>query len=365
MARKGVITYDLFLDGAPTDQISSAISKRFFPLDENLIELATFGTRRTRYLGVGTELQQGYFMDPNSQVGWIGFNYLLDMLMNRIWVFPTRIAGGFITEEQLHTITIWNAYLERSVDWTAISVIREPGTQFDYPAFPYSFAPTASIDRTLTIDKDGPPLQDTYYLLTIDGELFEIYIDGIRIIPLEPDPNWGQDVRTSYEFQTVMYNTPRLHEQRRALQEIAHRKLSFEFNLERIEHQRTFNRVAYGHDKIFGVPIYSEKMYVTAATAGTNIIDVSNSNEFMWNMQNRTQFIILMDHEDQVVEIKEILTVTDYQIVLKTNIVETFELSKTYCYPCLFCTVSAAKYNEKTSHVQIANLDFKEFIPSG
>jgi len=365
MARKGITTFEERLEGSPVDQIFSVKSSRVYPLDENLIELATFGDREPRYLGVAEELQQGYFMAPTREYGWTGFNYLFDMLMNRIWVTPLRIAGGFITEEQLHDITIWNAYLERSVDWTAIAVIREPGTQFDYPAFPYSFAPTASIDRVLTIDRFGPPLQDTYWQLTIDGLVFEIYVDGIRVVPLEEEPNWENEIKVEYNFQTVMYNTERLHEQRRALQEISSRKMNFSFVLEQLRNHRFFNRIAYGHDKIFGVPIFSEKLFPTAVTQGTALITHSNSNEFMWNFQNRMQFVMIANHEDRVLEIKEVLSFTDYQITLKATITESFDVNKTVVYPCLFCVVGGAKYNEKSSHVQTADLEFREFISSG
>jgi hypothetical protein len=365
MTLKAINLFELRLEGVPTDQISSENAKRSYPLDENLIEIATFGTREPRYLGVGTELQQGYYMTPSEEFGWIGFNYLTDMLMNRIWVTPLRIAGGFITEEQIYEITIWNAYLERSVDWTAIAVIREPGTQFDFPAFPFSFAPTASINRDLTIDRFGPPLQDTYWQLTIDGLVFEIYVDGIRVVPLEEEPNWESEIKMAYNFQTVMYNTERLHEQRRALQEISSRKTNFTFVLEQLRNHRFFNRIAYGHDKIFGVPIFSEKLFPTAVTQGTTLITHSNSNEFMWNFQNRMQFVMIANHEDRILEIKEVLSFTDYQITLKATITESFDINKTVVYPCLFCVVGGAKYNEKSSHVQTADLEFKEFISSG
>lgn len=349
--------------GAPGNYIISTNSKRSYPLLEALGQEPM--PPYLGYLHLAERIESTKFMQPAQEHGLWMFRYGEDMLFNRIWVEPLLISAGFITEETIHEIEIWNAYLDRDVLWTSVVVIRQPGTDFDYPTLPFEITKTADIVRDITVFKDGPPLQDTYYQMTIDGVLFVIYISGIRIVPLEPEPNWESGIKNEYEFQTVMFNTEYFREQRRALQDKSNRKIGFTFNLDELENHRFFNRISYGHDKIFGVPIFSEKMYPTLATQGTSVITTSNSNEFLWNMQNRTQFVILANHTDRVLEIKEILNFTDYQINLKSVIVESFDLTKTVVYPCLFGTVSAVKYNEKTTHVQTADVEFKEFIASG
>lgn len=346
--------------GRPTAQIQSVKVSRSYPVNEALLETAT-----PRYLKVAYPFDRNLYMKPQKEHAITTFSYAHDLLYNRIWVFPQTIAAGFITEEQIHEITIWNAYLERSVDWTAIGVINENGTTFDYPTFPFTLPPTGDTVRDLTIEASGPPLQDTTWQITVDGLGFDVYTSGIRIVPLEPEPNWGRNIKMGYSFNTVMFNTERFFEQRRALQEISVRRASLNFVLKDYASARMFNRIAYGHDKIFGIPIYPEKLYPTAVTQGTNTVNVSNSTEFMWNLKNRAAFIVIVDHENHVIEIKEFTQVNDYDIVLKTAIIESFDITRTVVYPCLFATVQSVKYGEPSSHVRTAAIEFKEYLSSG
>jgi hypothetical protein len=213
----------------------------------------------------------------------------------------------------------------------------------------------------MTIEKDGPPLQDTYYKLTLDAVEFIIFIDGIRVIPLEPEINWIDNLKSTYSFETVMYQTEYFYEQRRALIEDCRRGAGFKLTLNRLENHRFFNLISYAHDKIIGVPIFSEQMYATALTIGSTAIPISNSNEFLWNFQNRTTFIIIVDHETNETEIKEMLNFTDFNINLKSQITGTFNVNTTVIYPCLFCTVRAARFREKTSHINEAQIEMQEF----
>jgi hypothetical protein len=329
---------------------------RIFPIGELLIVPVT-----PRYLRVAEELDSHIIMIEREQFGWIGFDYLFDMLMNRIWVEPLRIAAGFITEEQTYDIEIWNAYLERSVIWSSVVVIRQPGTDFEYPALPFTIPKTADLVQTMTIFKDGPPLQNTLWQLTIDGIEFEIFIDGIRVIPLEPELNWIDKLKSTYSFETVMYNTQFFYEQRRAMIEQCRRGAGFKLTLFGSDNPRFFNLISYAHDKILGIPIFSEQMHPTALTLGSTSIPLSNSNEFLWNFQNRTSFVIIVDHETNTTEIKEILNFTNNNINLKSAITETFNVVRSMVYPCLFCTVRAVKFSEKTSHTNEATLEFLEF----
>ncbi len=363
MVDKAICTvYDERLTGRPTNAVASEGVKNSYPPNTALGEDAQ---QYSTHLYVAEPLEDGMFMAPQREYGVVTFSYAEDLLYNRIWVFPQRIAGGFITEEQTHEITIWNAHLERSADWTAIGVINEDGTLFDYPTFPFTLPPTGDTVRDLTIEATGPPLQDTTWQLTVDGLGFDIYVDGIRIVPLEPEPNWQNSIKMGYNFSTVMFNTARFYEQRRALQEISTRKLNLQFVLKDFAAQRMFNRIAYGHDKIFGIPIYQEKLYPTSVVQGTNNIAHSNNSEFYWNLRNRATFVVIVDHENHIVEIKELTSVTDYNIALKTNILTSFDVTKTVVYPCLFATVSSVKFGEPSSHVRTCDIEFGEYIASG
>ena len=143
--------------------------------------------------------------------------------------------------------------------------------------------------------------------------------------------------------------------------ELSRRNSSFKLTLDNIMNHRTFNMLSYGHDKVFGVPIFNEQMYPTALTVGSTSIPLSNSNEYLWNMQNRTSFVIIVDHETGTNEIKEILNFTNSNINLKSQIIETFNLARTIVYPCLFCTLRSVRWKEETDTINEATVQFNEY----
>ena len=144
----------------------------------------------------------------------------------------------------------------------------------------------------------------TTWLLTIDGIEFEIEITGVRVIPWFLDLNWDKLPVITYDFETVIFTTNYLKEQRRSLSDESWIELSAKFDTSSGNNRKIFNLLSYGQDKVFGIPIYTEKM--TVDSISTSSLDVNEDMTYLWNLQNNALYVIIVDHENALAEIKEI-----------------------------------------------------------
>jgi len=304
-----------------------------------------------------------YQLPRQFQRGHLSATYGDDNLFHRVWVSPLLIEVGFITEDDQFEVKIWNAWLAREVDFTAVSSIAPEGTLITYPTLPYTITRSDSLILTLDLYKEGPPVQDTFYGLTIDGDLYTTNITGTRVLPVEPDIQWDESLTISYEFATIMYQDGvRFQEQRRPLMEWADRVISATYLLEGNSAHKFFNVLSYGHDKVFGCPIYNEKMVASSITVDSNIIPLVTATDDLYNLNNNANYIIIVDHENELAEIKEIEAIASAQITTVKDIVETFDVGSTFIYPALISLLYAVSFTEQSDNVETMQVEFREFV---
>lgn len=283
-----------------------------------------------------------------------------DLIFERVWVEPIRVDAGFITEELTYDISIWNAYQERSVEFTSISSVAPTGTSLPTPALPLDIQQSDDVVLTLTIDQTGPPIQDTYYKPLIDGVLYSIYITGIRVLGFFPEPTWEKGVQITYGFQTAMFQTERFEEQRRALMDTPHASLKATFPIYSRDAHQLFYDLSYGHDKLFGVPIYNESMGVSSIASAT--ITTTDAVDNLYYLNNLATHVIIVDHGNKLTEIKEISSITPSNTIVCTQaVVESFTAATTRVYPIFFGLVKGVRSGHVTDDVVVVELEFEEF----
>jgi hypothetical protein len=291
--------------------------------------------------------------------GVLSVDYGGEFVFERVWVQPLLFALGFIVEDSTHEIKIWNAYRTKAVQTTAVSVVDQEGTDLEYPPLPDTIQVFGDTIYTLTVYQDGPPLQDTTWKLTIDGEDFEIQVTGVRVIPWFLDLNWDQSPIITYDFETVIFTTNHLKEQRRPLSDESWMELSAKFDTSAGNNRKIFNLLAYGQDKVFGLPIYTEKL--SCSSIGTISLDVNEDMTYLWNLQNNASFVIIVDHDNALAEIKEIGSIAGQTINFNQNISASFDASKTYVYPAMFAIIGAYSADNLTNDFDSIKADFREF----
>lgn len=325
--------------------------------DEDAIEKASDSP-------VGPYERPGLALSPvTKNYGWFSTNYLADFVFERIWVQPLLFALEFITEDSTDDLKIWNAYRRQDTSITSVVVTNQDGTLLVYPALSHTIAKFGDTTYTLNIYATGPPLQDTEYKLTIGGIEFTVEITGVRIIPFDLDPNWDADLEIAYEFNTTIYSNEELYEQRRALTKESWLNIKASYDTSGLKSRRHHNSIIYGHDKVFGVPIYHEKMIPTSVPQSGSIITVAEDFTYYYNLNNRSDYVIIVDHMNELSEIKEVsaLNAGLKQITVVQPISESFDVSTTFIYPCSFCIIKSFRGNMQTDKFDALMLNFREY----
>lgn len=294
--------------------------------------------------------------------GVLPFSAGRDLIFERVWVEPTTVDAGFITEERTYSISIWNAFQEQSVEFTSMSSVDPTGTTLPTPTLPLDIRQSDDITLTLTVAEQGPPLQETYYKPLINGTLWSIYVTGVRALGLSPEPTWEKGIQISYKFETSMFQTEQFEEQRRPLMDEPYCTLAASFPINSRAAHKLFYDISYGHDKVWSVPVYNEKMSIDTITQGSTTITTSSAVDNLYYLNNYATHIAVIDHTNSLVEIKEISSITpSYTIEVSRSMVEDFTAGTTAIYPVFFGLLSGVTSGHLTDDVEIIELEFEEF----
>lgn len=285
-----------------------------------------------------------------------------DRLFERIYFFPREIDAGFITEDVAHTILIWNAYYSKEVQITDIQKIAVEGTLLIHPATPITIPKEHNEEHTLNILKDGPPFQQTTYIYTIDGQQFTLTITGRRIEPFLFEPDWSAAVKVSFNFLTALTKSKGYTEQRRPMFETPKRELTAQFWFDAIDLQKSHIELRRYHDKILGVPIFTEPLTaVTSPLQGETVVEIGEEIDERWNLHKLTEFILIKDLDDrenhEVKAISSMSTATR-EITFETAIIESY--SRPVLYPLFIGIVTDFKPMYETDDIAKFSLKFEE-----
>ncbi len=313
----------------------------------------------------GTE-RPGVVIVPREKRSALTTNYGGDFMFERVWVEPERFDLSFITEDAEDVVRIWNAYRDQAIFTTDVSVTNQEGTLLDYPSLPHKIAAFGDTNYTLYVYGSGPPLQDTNYRLTIGGQVFDVPVTGIRIIAWGLDPNWDQGLELNYEFATTIYSNDKLIEQRRALSKESWLTVSGSYDIGGDRARRAHNLIAYGKDKVFGVPIFTEKLSTVIPLTGSTTITTEEDFSNYYNMQNNSEFVIIVDVKNELAEIKEVASHNGTNsIVLYQPISADFDVKTSFIYPCLFSIIKSVNATMHTDGFDTIMLDFREYKAGG
>lgn len=357
-SHNGIILFDAF------DSFPEGVQVHNIP-DQGNIDPVNNGTGEHRDYYFGTSaISLGSPVQRKAQLDGVALeNFGDDLIYHRIWVEPLSIDAAFITEESTHNVYIWNAKFDNA-NITNVDSILPDGTSFSLtPAsIPVNMGFNVELIYVVTVESLGPPIQDTYYEVTVDGLDYLIYIQGTRVIPVNQEPNWGTIPQYRFMFQTVLFQSPTYKEQRRSLTNKMLREALLEFVIQNNLLVRFTNEINYGHDKVFGVPIVSEiSILSTAANNGDTTLLLDGITDNFWNLNNVTTHILIINYELDVSEIKEIDTINSTNIVLARGLIEDYPVG-TVVYPCFFATIKAVKFRSATNTTETISIEFKEFI---
>lgn len=292
----------------------------------------------------------------------VGYSAGDELIYNRVWVEPLEVDAGFITEDVDTEIHFWNAKYEDKSYVSNVTSVLPDGTTFELTDYPFYLGVDEERIYDITTLKDGPPIQDTYYNVTIEGLVYSIYVYGTRVIPVDQEPDWGTPPKIRYRYQTVIATSPTYKEQRRSLTNRIMRDAIISFIIQDVLLTRFHHNIMYGHDKVFGIPIYSETSVLSAAAnTGTVTLTLAGDCSKHWNLNQKATHVIIADYSNDKVEIKEIASLASQQIVLERQLVNDFTIGSVV-FPCFFGTLKAVRNLSATDNTDAIDIEFQEFL---
>lgn len=296
-----------------------------------------------------------------DNIGAYGSNYGDSFVFERVWVQPLTIDFGFIVEDSQEQIQVWNASRFDSASVTGITALSPEGTQLTYDTLPNVLPIFGDINYLLEVFNVGPPLQDSTYKITVDGVEYDIEISGVRVLPFDLDPNWDDGIKISYAFQSTIFTSRRLNEQRRPLSVDSWFSIGFNADASKNRSRINFNTISYGKDKVFGLPVFTEKIEPSSCSQGAYVVYTNDDLTKLYNLNNRTEYIILVDHINGLAEVKLIDSIEVGAIHLVQPISDDFQQATTYVYPCMFCYLKSFRSLNETNDLAEISVDFEQY----
>lgn len=297
----------------------------------------------------------------------VGFNPYADQWAFGVVFDPYNIDCGFIVEDVDYEITIWNQNKTVSITITDIIITSSDGLTLDKSA-PIVIPPYAEEIITLTVYRDGPAFQSSFITFTIDAVDYVTNITGLRILMFPAAINWEKGYTLDYVFRTVYQTNKKFYEQRRPLTVDPRRSCGFSVWEEGLKFQYIRNLLKYGHDKFFLVPIFSEVMYtdrVHDITGQDHVnIDTGINIDYFYNLQNYSNYIMIVDHITFVAEVKSISSIVGQIITFTSAVTETFVKESALVYPVIVSIIDSTNYKPMTDDLTVIDLKFIEWVKS-
>jgi len=281
-------------------------------------------------------------------------------VFGNIFVDPLAFDLGFITERAEHEISIWNADYDNVAEIQAITKINENGLEFDHPTIPIDIARGDGEVHTFAVLKDGPAVQSSYFVYTINSIIYTIEIAGKRIYVWPYFPNW-KTIDIEYKLETIIYRSPAFVEQRRPLLTWPERKISAEFLHNENMAERIFHETNLLARKVLAIAVWPEQATPTAPLQGLSILPVNEDLTGFWNLKNYADFVLLQKKSDpHVNELKEIVSVDSGSIEVAVEVAGEFTVGDTLIYPVMIGIIDQKKHEITTDRLLSSRFSFRE-----
>lgn len=291
-----------------------------------------------------------------------------EFIFERIWINPILIEAGFITEDTSVDSIFWNAFRYKEARITLIEEEDYEGTDIDGITLPYS-TPVILLPQfgeytfTFNIYKSGKAIQNSFYYFTIEDEIYTIRITGLRLLFFDLDPNWDSEVEIAYTFKSVIFTSRALNEQRRSLHDESRISISATYDMSKDVSRNYHNFLSYGKDKIWAVPIYSEKVLCKVVDIGAMELTTNQSESlnYYYNMNHGNGYISIINHEEGIIEVKQFGVQGENLISLNEPIILDYQSKPAWIYPIIAATIKSIEINQITDDFDELKIDFEEY----
>lgn len=330
----------------------------YTPAGKGLYQRGAAGCRDDGLLSPGT---RNLCDISKTGAGLLPHSFGDDNLFYRLWFSPAKVDLDFIVEDSEHAVKLWNAWPDQAATIADIAMTDTDGTAMPHDPLPITIPIFGEKTFTLTVFRDGPPLQNATYTFDCGEISFVLPVTGMRILAVTPEPNWEGGIDFSLQFSTVISSNKRFAEQRRPLLPRPLRGSKLAFLPDGLPAQQFFNTLLYGHDKVFGVPVYFEPLLADSIEQGENYIDVTGDISKHWHLNHQCDFILIVNHETLQNEIKSVSGISGNRIDCGQSIKEVFNPADAVIYPVFLALLESVSGVSPIYTLDEIEVSFTEF----
>jgi hypothetical protein len=193
----------------------------------------------------------------------------VDDFYNRVQIHPATIALGNLVSSQTRTVTVWNAWLDRSS--TVTDVLSDSDSAIVVSGQgnpPLVMPPLQELTWQLSIGVAGAATLDTtvQWLFAGDPPL-GVRITGQRVTAWTYAPNWDSGVTERLEWLTLVERGTNGNETSTPLRETPRRSWEFVPVVEGVNRQRMESMLYDASARTWAVPVWAEINVLPAALA--------------------------------------------------------------------------------------------------
>lgn len=186
---------------------------------------------------------------------------------NRIHISVGLIALGNVVSNVTKTVSVWNAWLDRTQTLNTFTTTNGGGITVTAPGvLPITFLRNQELSWVFTVATQGPPTIDAIYLWTFaDSETVTLEITGNRITAWALTPDWSAGVRETLQFKTDVMTAWSGAEQRRALRIAPRRQFQFSAPMGQQERRVIEAALFAWSSMVWALPIFSDGQRIASA----------------------------------------------------------------------------------------------------
>lgn len=218
---------------------------------------------------------------------------IADTIYGQVHLFPRLVETGLLISSEIRTVVLWNATFQ-SIELQQIGESQPAGSKLEGFA-PRTILPTGEVRGELSVTASGPAQQRTVYTFATSEGSPTLTITASRVLLFPFWPDWGTGVSMEYTFDTVIVRSDGGGEQRRPLVTRPLRRLRATVWGNGLAGQRMRNLIQQGKDRVFGAPIWSEAITVSAIDASGTRVTVAEDISAHWNLTRLCGLVMLHD----------------------------------------------------------------------
>lgn len=245
----------------------------------------------------------------------------------RVRLDPYPLALGNLLSSQDREIHLWNAFPDRHIELTDLTISNIDGATLSAPAgaetLPVDMTPNQVLTYTLHLDVSGSPdIDGTITWVTDEGSI-TLPVTGSRVVMFPFLPNWGNGVKETLTGRSTVFRS-RLGYEQTVTQRVKFRRsyaLTYTF-LRGLQSQKAENLFFGWQSRLYGLPAWPEQGRTTVAIPSGGV-DVTMATTGRTIVPGGLVMVFQNNNTDDI-ETREVDTVTSGGFTVKTPFSNTW-----------------------------------------